>query len=112
MSICPLNNARVFQIGHLHEYMSTKSMLGCSRLWLHLLFLENLGDPIKIRVNVVRPAPVTAVAFPTATVVRTLARHGEVIRGIQERLLEMPTQRWEEIEEELMALRDRERQRE
>ncbi|GKC60125.1 hypothetical protein Tco_1087723, partial [Tanacetum coccineum] len=38
---------------------------------------ENLGDPIEIRVDVVHPAPVAVVAFPTATVVRTLARHGE-----------------------------------
>ncbi|GKA05010.1 hypothetical protein Tco_0684130 [Tanacetum coccineum] len=29
--------------------------------------------------------------------------------GVDERLLDMPTQRWEEIEEELMALRERER---
>ncbi|GKE17552.1 hypothetical protein Tco_1425129, partial [Tanacetum coccineum] len=43
---------------------------------------ENLGDPIEIRVDIVYPTPVAAVAFPVATVVRTLARHGEVIRGI------------------------------
>ncbi|GJV97789.1 hypothetical protein Tco_1549366 [Tanacetum coccineum] len=53
---------------------------------------ENLGDPILIRVNVVHPAPVAIVVFPTATVVRTLAQHREVIRGIQEQFLEMPTQ--------------------
>nr|GEW27055.1 hypothetical protein [Tanacetum cinerariifolium] len=29
---------------------------------------ENLGDPIEIRVDVVHPAPVTAVAFPAAIV--------------------------------------------
>ncbi|GJU23482.1 hypothetical protein Tco_1156824 [Tanacetum coccineum] len=43
---------------------------------------ENLRDPIKIRVDVVHLAPVTAVAFPAAT-------------------------RWEEIEEELLTLRER-----
>nr|GEU62580.1 putative reverse transcriptase domain-containing protein [Tanacetum cinerariifolium] len=69
---------------------------------------ENLGDPIDIRMNIIHPEPVVVVAFPTETVVRTLARHGEVIGGIQERLLEMPTQRWEEIKEELLTLRERE----
>ncbi|GJX35995.1 hypothetical protein Tco_0247552, partial [Tanacetum coccineum] len=64
-------------------------------------------DTIDIGVDVIHPVPVTSVVFPAATVVRTLARHGKVIRGIQERLLEMPTQRLEEIEEELMALRER-----
>ncbi|GKD09634.1 hypothetical protein Tco_1189319, partial [Tanacetum coccineum] len=62
---------------------------------------ENLVDPIKIRVDVVHPALIAAVAYPAATVVRTLALHGKVISGVQERLLEMPTQRWEEIEDEL-----------
>ncbi|GJW18737.1 hypothetical protein Tco_0026173 [Tanacetum coccineum] len=68
---------------------------------------ENLGDPIEIRVDIVYPTPVTTVAFLVVTVMRTLARHGEVIGGIQERLLEMPTQRWEEIKEELLTLRVR-----
>ncbi|GJU44886.1 hypothetical protein Tco_1202152 [Tanacetum coccineum] len=68
---------------------------------------ENLEDPIDIRVDIIHPEPVAAIAFPAATVVRTLARHGEVIGGIQERLLEMPTQRWEEIEEKLPTLRER-----
>ncbi|GKC42345.1 hypothetical protein Tco_1060067 [Tanacetum coccineum] len=76
---------------------------------IHVPAEENLGDPIEIRVDIVHPTPVAAVAFPAATVVRTLARHGEVIGGIQERLLDMPTQRWEEIEEELLTLRERER---
>ncbi|GKF84757.1 hypothetical protein Tco_0249655 [Tanacetum coccineum] len=74
---------------------------------LHASCMENLGDPIKIRVDVVHPAPITTVAFPAVTIMRTLARHEEVIGGIQERLVEMPTQRWEEIEEELLTLRER-----
>nr|GEU66937.1 ribonuclease H-like domain-containing protein [Tanacetum cinerariifolium] len=74
---------------------------------IHVSAEENLGDPIDIRMDIIHPEPVPVVAFPTATVVRTLARHGEVIGGIQERLLEMPTQRWEEIEEELLTLRER-----
>nr|GEX10779.1 hypothetical protein [Tanacetum cinerariifolium] len=73
---------------------------------------ENLGDPIEIRVDIVHPTPIAAVAFPVVIVVRTLARHEDVIGGIQERLLDMPTQRWEEIEEELLNLRERERERE
>ncbi|GKB16242.1 hypothetical protein Tco_0850165 [Tanacetum coccineum] len=68
---------------------------------------ENLGDPIDIRMDVIHLEPVATVAFPAVTVVRTLARHGEVIGGIQEQLLEMPTQRWEGIEEELLTLRER-----
>ncbi|GJU86816.1 hypothetical protein Tco_1294362 [Tanacetum coccineum] len=68
---------------------------------------ENLGDPIDIKVDIIHPEPVDAVAFPAATVVRTLARHGKVIGGIRERFIEMPTQRWEEIEEELLTLRGR-----
>ncbi|GKB71753.1 hypothetical protein Tco_0933165 [Tanacetum coccineum] len=59
---------------------------------------ENLGDPIEIRKDIAHPLPVAAFAFPAVTVVRTLARHGEVIRGIQERLLEMPTQRVRSLE--------------
>ncbi|GJR18754.1 hypothetical protein Tco_0967281 [Tanacetum coccineum] len=68
---------------------------------------ENLGDPIEIRVDIVHPTPVATVAFPATTVVRTLSRYGEVIGGIQERLLEMPIQRWEDIKEELLTLRER-----
>ncbi|GKE78858.1 hypothetical protein Tco_1544978 [Tanacetum coccineum] len=48
---------------------------------------ENLGDSIEIRVDVVHPAPVAAVVFHVATVVRTLAQHGEAIRGIHDHLL-------------------------
>ncbi|GKG16068.1 hypothetical protein Tco_0358391, partial [Tanacetum coccineum] len=62
---------------------------------------ENLGDPIEIKVDVVHPAPVAAVAFPAMTVVMTLAQYGEAIRGIQEHLLRVP------IQEELTALRNR-----
>ncbi|GJV12479.1 hypothetical protein Tco_1354020 [Tanacetum coccineum] len=62
---------------------------------------ENLGDPIEIRVDVVHPAPVATVVFPAAIIMRTLAQHGEAIRGIQDHLLGMP------IQEELTALRFR-----
>ncbi|GJX52711.1 putative reverse transcriptase domain-containing protein [Tanacetum coccineum] len=48
---------------------------------------ENLRDPIDIRVDVIHPKPVAAVAFPTAAIMRTQAQHGEAIRGIQEHLL-------------------------
>nr|GEX42277.1 hypothetical protein [Tanacetum cinerariifolium] len=85
------------------------------RLRLHPLFLsllKNLRDTIDIRMDIIYPEPVAAVAFPATTVVRRLARQGEVIGGIHERLLEMPTQRWEEIEEELSTLREREREKE
>ncbi|GJR01105.1 hypothetical protein Tco_0524089 [Tanacetum coccineum] len=62
---------------------------------------ENLGDPIEIRVDVVHPVPVAAVAFPVATITRRLAQHGEAIRGIHEHLLGVS------ILEELTALRFR-----
>ncbi|GJW38302.1 hypothetical protein Tco_0064147 [Tanacetum coccineum] len=53
---------------------------------------ENLGDPIDIRVDIIHPEPVAAVAFPAAAIVRTQAQHGEAIRGIQEHLLGVPIQ--------------------
>nr|GEY72490.1 hypothetical protein [Tanacetum cinerariifolium] len=59
---------------------------------------ENLRDPIDIRVDIIHPEPVVAVAFPAANVVRTLAQNGEVIGSIQEGLLEMPTQRVRSLE--------------
>ncbi|GJY65180.1 putative reverse transcriptase domain-containing protein, partial [Tanacetum coccineum] len=43
---------------------------------------ENLRDLIDIRVDIIYPEPVVAIVFPAATVVRTLARHGEVIGGL------------------------------
>ncbi|GJX93096.1 hypothetical protein Tco_0347682 [Tanacetum coccineum] len=64
-------------------------------------FEENLGDPIDIRVDIIHPDPVAAVDFPAATVVRTLAQHGEAIRGMQGHLLGVP------IQEDLTALRFR-----
>nr|GEV26773.1 hypothetical protein [Tanacetum cinerariifolium] len=60
---------------------------------------KNLGDPIEIRVDIVHPAP--ANVFPTATMVRTLAQHGEAIRGIHGHLQGVP------INEEMNALRFR-----
>nr|GEW87462.1 synaptobrevin, longin-like domain protein [Tanacetum cinerariifolium] len=45
---------------------------------------ENLRDPINIRVDIIHPEPVTAVAFPAATVMRTQAQYKEAIRGMQE----------------------------
>ncbi|GKC86427.1 hypothetical protein Tco_1142144 [Tanacetum coccineum] len=62
---------------------------------------ESFGDTIEIGVDVTHHMPITLAVFPALTVVMRLAQHGETIRGIQERLLEMPTQ------EELRALRDR-----
>nr|GFC37087.1 hypothetical protein [Tanacetum cinerariifolium] len=60
---------------------------------------ENLGDPIDIRMDIIHPEPVAAIAFPAAAVVRTQAQHGEAIQGIQEQLLGL------HIQEELTALR-------
>ncbi|GJW96022.1 hypothetical protein Tco_0177830 [Tanacetum coccineum] len=60
---------------------------------------ENLGDPIDIRVDIIHPEPVAAVAFPTAAVMRTQAQHEEAIRGILGHLQGVP------IEEDMSTLR-------
>ncbi|GJV69013.1 hypothetical protein Tco_1484522 [Tanacetum coccineum] len=59
----------------------------------------NFGDTIDISVDVIHLVPVASVVFPAATIVTTLAQHGEAIRGIQENFLGVP------IYEELTALR-------
>nr|GFA73805.1 hypothetical protein [Tanacetum cinerariifolium] len=51
--------------------------------------------------DIIHPEPDTVIAFRTTVVVRTLAQHGEAIRGIQKKLLGVP------IREELTALRSR-----
>ncbi|GKC12960.1 hypothetical protein Tco_1009742 [Tanacetum coccineum] len=58
-------------------------------------------DAIDIRLDVVHPVPVAAVAFPAVTIVAILASHGEAIRGIHEYLQGVP------IEEEMSTLRFR-----
>nr|GEU56989.1 hypothetical protein [Tanacetum cinerariifolium] len=62
---------------------------------------ENLRDPIDIRMDIIHPEPVAAVAFLTVAVVRTQSQHEKSIRGIQEQLLGV------HIQEELTALRFR-----
>ncbi|GKG60950.1 hypothetical protein Tco_0616766, partial [Tanacetum coccineum] len=42
----------------------------------------SFSDMIDIGIDVIHPESVAADAFPAATIVRTLARHGEVIRCI------------------------------
>ncbi|GKD19102.1 hypothetical protein Tco_1208260, partial [Tanacetum coccineum] len=59
---------------------------------------KGVKEQLQSAVDIVHPTPVAAFAFPAATVVRTLAGQGEVIRGIQERLLDMPTQRVRSLE--------------
>nr|GFA20397.1 hypothetical protein [Tanacetum cinerariifolium] len=62
---------------------------------------ENLRNSINIKMDIIHPEPVAAVAFPTAVAMRTQVQHGEAIRGIQEQLLRVP------IQKELTALRFR-----
>nr|GEX37604.1 hypothetical protein [Tanacetum cinerariifolium] len=62
---------------------------------------ESFRETIKIGIDVTHYLPVTSAVFLASTVVMRLAKNGEAMRGIQEYLLEMPTQ------EELRALRDR-----
>ncbi|GJZ31226.1 hypothetical protein Tco_0576273 [Tanacetum coccineum] len=83
----------VLQIGIRAKVMATPTILVSAE--------GNLRDPIDIRMDIIHPEPVTVVSFPAATIVRTLAQHGEAIRGIQEQLVGVP------IQEELMALRFR-----
>nr|GEY13855.1 hypothetical protein [Tanacetum cinerariifolium] len=66
---------------------------------LHVSAEKNPGDPIDIRVDIVHPTP--ADVFLAVTVVRTLAQHGEAIRGIHGHLEGVP------INEEMNALRFR-----
>nr|GEX53912.1 putative reverse transcriptase domain-containing protein [Tanacetum cinerariifolium] len=68
---------------------------------IHVSAKENLGDPIDIRVDIIHPKPLAAVAFPAAVIVRTQAQHEEAIRGIREQLLGVP------IQGELTAMRFR-----
>ncbi|GJW63712.1 hypothetical protein Tco_0115596 [Tanacetum coccineum] len=60
---------------------------------------RNIGDPIEIRVDIVHPTPVDV--FPAVTMVRTLAQHGEAIRGIHGHLQGVS------INDEMSALRFR-----
>nr|GEV78594.1 hypothetical protein [Tanacetum cinerariifolium] len=62
---------------------------------------ENLRDPIDIRVGIIHPEPVAAIAFPAVAIVRTQAPHEETIQDMQEQLLGVP------IHEELTAQRFR-----
>ncbi|GKC49252.1 hypothetical protein Tco_1071997, partial [Tanacetum coccineum] len=61
----------------------------------------NFGDAIDIGVDVFHPVPVDVVAFLVVTIVTTLARHGEAIRGIHEHLQGVS------IEEDMSTLRFR-----
>ncbi|GJT20277.1 hypothetical protein Tco_0890214 [Tanacetum coccineum] len=88
-----LPDLRVLQFGIRAKVMATPTILVSAE--------RNLRDPIDIKMDIIHPEPVVVVAFPAATVVRTLAQHGEAIRGIQEQLVVVP------IQEELMALRFR-----
>ncbi|GJU19232.1 hypothetical protein Tco_1152574 [Tanacetum coccineum] len=62
---------------------------------------EGQDDTTDIRVDRIHPVPVAEVVFLAATVMATLARHGEAIRGIREHLQGVS------INEEMMALRFR-----
>nr|GFA01996.1 hypothetical protein [Tanacetum cinerariifolium] len=62
---------------------------------------ENLRDLIDIRMDIIHPEPVVAVAFLVVAVVRTQTQHEKAIRCIQEQLLGVL------IQEELTTLRFR-----
>ncbi|GKB91033.1 hypothetical protein Tco_0963305, partial [Tanacetum coccineum] len=69
---------------------------------------ESDGDTIEIGVDVVHPDPDTLAVFPMSTSIVRLVEHEEAIQGMREHLLEMPTQRLKEIEEELRVQGERE----
>ncbi|GKA21245.1 hypothetical protein Tco_0701234 [Tanacetum coccineum] len=60
---------------------------------------ESHDDTVDIGVDRVHPVPVAEVAFPAATVIATLDRHGGAIRGIYEHLQRVP------VDEDVIALR-------
>ncbi|GKC83440.1 hypothetical protein Tco_1139157 [Tanacetum coccineum] len=68
-----LNNTRFL----FKRHIIGRSLKSCAMVMavstIHVPAEENLGDPIEIRVDIVHLTPVAAVAFPTATVVKTLA---------------------------------------
>ncbi|GKG53667.1 hypothetical protein Tco_0555067, partial [Tanacetum coccineum] len=64
-------------------------------------FEGNFRDANDIGVDVVHPVPIVAIAFPAMTIIMTLSRHEEAIRGIHEHLQGVP------IEEEMSTLRFR-----
>ncbi|GKC06305.1 hypothetical protein Tco_0997915 [Tanacetum coccineum] len=59
---------------------------------------ENLREPIDIRMDIIHPESITAIAFPATAVVRIQAQHGEAIRGILEHLQGVPIETIEAIE--------------
>nr|GEY09609.1 hypothetical protein [Tanacetum cinerariifolium] len=94
----------------MQDYISNnafrgRSFIACAKVMaaptIPISAKENLGDPIDIRVDIIHPEPIDAVAFPAAAVVRTQGQHGEAIRGMHEQLLGVP------IQEELTTLRFR-----
>ncbi|GJU62425.1 hypothetical protein Tco_1244260 [Tanacetum coccineum] len=94
----------------LHAFCMVSYKGNLYKLWLvqdmaaptiSILAEENLKDPIDIRVDIIHPEPVAAVAFPAAAVVGTQAQHEEAIRGILEHLQGVP------IEKDISTLRFR-----
>ncbi|GJT31704.1 hypothetical protein Tco_0922123 [Tanacetum coccineum] len=86
------------EIGKLSFYIASRKEVMAAPT-IHVSIEENLEDPINIKVDIIHPEPVVAVAFPAAAVVRTLAQHGEAIWGMQGHLLGVP------IQEELTAIK-------
>ncbi|GJV25108.1 putative reverse transcriptase domain-containing protein [Tanacetum coccineum] len=76
-----------------------------ARLWLHPIFLslleENLGDPIDIRVDIIHPEPVAAVAFPAAAITTEAIKKITRKRERQARV---------KIEQQLAAVQESQRQ--
>ncbi|GKB02350.1 hypothetical protein Tco_0830439 [Tanacetum coccineum] len=72
----------------------------CTYFPIQLIPLEEShDDTVDIGVDRVHPVPVAEVAFPAATVIATLDRHGGAIRGIYEHLQRVP------VDEDVIALR-------
>ncbi|GJW44487.1 reverse transcriptase domain-containing protein [Tanacetum coccineum] len=60
-----LEDKQIPNVGIFDEVMAAPA--------IHVSVEENLGDPIKIRVDVVHPTPIAAITFPAATVEELMA---------------------------------------
>ncbi|GJZ49993.1 hypothetical protein Tco_0604183 [Tanacetum coccineum] len=84
-----IKQLKILRDWHRHRYVVSSLMDTVYRMseqsapTIPVSARENLGDPIDIRMDIIHPKPVAIVAFPAATV------------------------RWEEIEGELLTLRER-----
>ncbi|GJY39919.1 hypothetical protein Tco_0426283 [Tanacetum coccineum] len=64
--LAPSGGGLILYQAYGNLYAMTELWAGCA---IHVSVEENLGDPIKIRVDVVHPTPIAAITFPAASLV-------------------------------------------